>query len=33
MGSTLTHKKINLQKLIFEGKNVQTVCHEPAAGR
>jgi hypothetical protein len=33
MGSTLTHKKIILQKLIFEGKNVQTVCREPTAGR
>ena len=28
MGPTLTHKKIILQKLIFEGKNVQTVCRE-----
>jgi len=33
MGSTLTHKKIILQQLIFEGKNVQTVCREPTAGR
>jgi hypothetical protein len=28
MGPTLTHKKIILQKLIFEGKNVQSVCRE-----
>lgn len=28
MGPTLTHKKIILQKLLFEGKNVQTVCRE-----
>ena len=28
MGPTLTHKKIILEKLIFEGKNVQTVCRE-----
>lgn len=28
MGPTLTHKNIILQKLIFEGKNVQTVCRE-----
>jgi hypothetical protein len=28
MGPTLTHKKIILQKLIFEAKNVQTVCRE-----
>lgn len=28
MGPTLTHKKIILQKLIFEGKTVQTVCRE-----
>jgi len=27
-GPTLTHKKEILQKLIFEGKNVQTVCRE-----
>ncbi|MBK8093895.1 MAG: DUF1670 domain-containing protein [Verrucomicrobiaceae bacterium] len=33
MGTTLTHKKIILQKLIFEGKNVQTVCREPTEGR
>ena len=33
MGLTLTHKKIILQKLIFEGKNVQTVCRETTAGR
>ena len=28
MGPTLTHKKIIIEKLIFEGKNVQTVCRE-----
>jgi hypothetical protein len=28
MGPTLTHKKIILQKLIFEGKTVETVCRE-----
>lgn len=28
MGPTLTHKKIILQKLIFEGKTVQAVCRE-----
>ena len=28
MGPTLTHKKIILQKLLFEGKTVQTVCRE-----
>lgn len=28
MGPTLTHKKIILQKLIFEGKTVQEVCRE-----
>ena len=33
MGPTLTHMKIILQKGIFEGKNVQTVCREPTAGR
>lgn len=28
MGPTLTHKKEILQKLVFEGKNVETVCRE-----
>jgi hypothetical protein len=28
MGPTLTHKKIILQKLIFEGKTVEVVCRE-----
>lgn len=28
MGPTLTHKKIILEKLIFDGKSVQTVCRE-----
>jgi hypothetical protein len=28
MGPTLTHKKIILQKLLFEGKTVETVCRE-----
>jgi Protein of unknown function (DUF1670) len=28
MGPTLTHKKIILQKLIFEGKDVESVCRE-----
>jgi hypothetical protein len=28
MGPTLTHKKTILEKLLFEGKNVQTVCRE-----
>lgn len=28
MGPTLTHKRIILQKLIFEGKTVETVCRE-----
>jgi hypothetical protein len=28
MGPTLTHKKIILEKLIFEGKSVETVCRE-----
>lgn len=28
MGPTLTHKKEILQKLVFDGKNVETVCRE-----
>lgn len=28
MGPTLTHKKIILEKLLFEGKSVETVCRE-----
>lgn len=28
MGPTLTHKKIILQKLIFEGNTVEAVCRE-----
>ena len=28
MGPTLTHKKVILEKLLFDGKNVQTVCRE-----
>jgi hypothetical protein len=28
MGPTLTHKKEILQKRVFDGKNVETVCRE-----